>query len=415
MDEREEIDLQKNPSDTAVPEAEEQTEVPWKNDLMNEVFQGVQNSVQQLEALSQKAIQQAHREADNIREEAKKNAELMLKESRQEIEESKERIRKKTEQMQKDAEEEAENILEQARTEARRLQEETRQETSAIRREAQQVCEEADAIREEAKQNARDILAEGKSELDSLHLILQKQLEEVETIQRRYKEMMERLSKVPQQESAVDDPESAADSTVTAEEIAATPTDIGMTGETGQEGTDSEVGSTESKEESASAKPKKKRKFGKMFSVMIVCVLTVGVLFQTVWGITIVKGDSMSPSLKDGYLVLYSRLDKNMSSGDILVLKQGKASTCLRRLIGTEGDVVDIDEQTGTVLANNSVVMDEVDKNIYTYEDAYTFPLTVQKDMYFVLGDNREMTGVPEEGLVQQQQVQGKVIQVLKV
>ena len=123
----------------------------------------------------------------------------------------------------------------------------------------------------------------------------------------------------------------------------------------------------------------------------------------------------MSPSLKDGYLVLYSRLDKNMSSGDILVLKQGKASTCLRRLIGTEGDVVDMDEQTGTVLVNNSVVMDEVDKNIYTYEDAYTFPLTVQKDTYFVLGDNREMTGVPEEGLVQQQQVQGKVIQVLKV
>lgn len=58
-------------------------------------------------------------------------------------------------------------------------------------------------------------------------------------------------------------------------------------------------------------------------------------------------------------------------------------------MIGTEGDIVDIDFESGTVFVNGIALEEKyVNEATYTSYDK-KFPITVDKNTVFVLGDNR--------------------------
>lgn len=80
----------------------------------------------------------------------------------------------------------------------------------------------------------------------------------------------------------------------------------------------------------------------------------------------------------------------------------------VKRVIGLPGDVIDIRDG---IVYRNDVALEET----YTHDDtvarAISFPLTVEEDTLFVLGDNRmySMDG-RDFGLIKQNQVEGKVV-----
>lgn len=144
-----------------------------------------------------------------------------------------------------------------------------------------------------------------------------------------------------------------------------------------------------------------------------ISVLLLAGLFLFVFGISRCSGHSMTPACKDGDLVFYYRLQKEYHPSDVIVLEQD-GETQVRRIIATEGDVVDLTEDG---LKINGYLQQEPE--IYTetlpYVDGISFPVTVGPDEYFVLGDNRSQSKDSRVyGTVKQEDVKGLVITLLR-
>jgi signal peptidase I len=122
----------------------------------------------------------------------------------------------------------------------------------------------------------------------------------------------------------------------------------------------------------------------KIAIIAIVLIMT----FTFVFGLHRNLDGDMFPMVKSGDLVMYYRLDKDYSIGDLLLLNFN-GETQVRRVIAKEGDVVDIDEQG---LKINDSWQQEI--NIYQetwqYEEGIEFPITIRPGQLFVLGDARE-------------------------
>jgi len=150
--------------------------------------------------------------------------------------------------------------------------------------------------------------------------------------------------------------------------------------------------------------------------LLLKIVLIVGCIFAIftfIYGVARVPDVSMSPSVKDGDLALYYRLDKMFNLGDVAVV-QYQGRTGLGRVVAMEGDVVDI---TADGLVVNGAL--QVSQNIFypttQYAQGVSFPLTVGAGQVFLLGDNRpSATDSRVYGCVNLADVQGKVIAVIR-
>lgn len=161
--------------------------------------------------------------------------------------------------------------------------------------------------------------------------------------------------------------------------------------------------------------PKASLKEDLLFLLAKIGVL-VGLLLAAyvfVFGLYRNTGDAMFPSVKDGDVALYYRLDNHYQPADAVVLTID-GETQIRRIIAAEGDVVDI---TAEGLKINGYLQSET--GIYTetlpYKEGITFPITLGKDEYFVLGDAR--TGAKDSriyGAVKKSDIKGSVITLLR-
>jgi len=126
----------------------------------------------------------------------------------------------------------------------------------------------------------------------------------------------------------------------------------------------------------------------------LVCsVLAVVLLFTFVIRLIGVDGHSMVPTLQDGdrLLVLSSALCGGYETGDVVVLRKESflPTPIVKRVIATEGQVVDIDFSSGIVYVDGvRLHEDYVREGTFTPEGT-EFPLTVPEGCVFVLGDNR--------------------------
>lgn len=165
---------------------------------------------------------------------------------------------------------------------------------------------------------------------------------------------------------------------------------------------------------------KKERRSRTLFSVirdLVIVVLVVLLLFSVILGLAVVQGDSMNPSIKHHSVAVFNRLTNDYEKDDIVIFRAtASADPLVKRVVALEGDVVDIDSQSGIIYVNQVPYHnDEVIGKTYTREHEISFPYTVPEDCIFVLGDNREVAADSRDfGAVNKANIIGKIYFVLK-
>ena len=150
--------------------------------------------------------------------------------------------------------------------------------------------------------------------------------------------------------------------------------------------------------------------------VYLLAVLMVGLLL--VFRIVIVSGSSMNDTLMDGdYLLLLSNVFyRDPEPGDIIVLSKDSyddGSPIVKRVIATEGQTVDIDFTTGTIIVDGVALDEPYIDHLSTKGDISIFPQTVKEGCVFVLGDNRDVSmdsRYPQIGQIDKREILGKAI-----
>ena len=124
---------------------------------------------------------------------------------------------------------------------------------------------------------------------------------------------------------------------------------------------------------------------------LLAAIMLIFVLF---FRIVIVDGTSMNRTLLHGdYLLLLGNIFyQEPEYGDIVVISKDSfddGAPIVKRVIATEGQIVDIDFNAGIVYVDG-VALDEPYTNTMTNTSGGTsFPLTVSEGCVFVMGDNR--------------------------
>ena len=125
-------------------------------------------------------------------------------------------------------------------------------------------------------------------------------------------------------------------------------------------------------------------------------VLLTGVLlvFLLLFRVVIVSGSSMNSTLIDGdyILLLNNVLYLEPKQGDIVVAsKDGFKSgePIIKRVIATEGQMLDINEETGDVYVDGELLNEPYIAEKTEISGDYVYPLEIPEGYIFVMGDNR--------------------------
>ena len=142
------------------------------------------------------------------------------------------------------------------------------------------------------------------------------------------------------------------------------------------------------------------------------------IVFLIFFRVVVVSGPSMQNTLVDGdYLLLIGRpFYTKPAQGDIVVIAKdsyGNGTPIVKRIIATEGQVVDINFGTGEVSVDGVVLDEPYIKSLTMRSEGMIFPLKVEPGCVFVMGDNR-MNSMdsrdPVIGLVDKREILGKAI-----
>ena len=147
-------------------------------------------------------------------------------------------------------------------------------------------------------------------------------------------------------------------------------------------------------------------------------LIIVMLLFLLLFRVIIVSGDSMRMTLIDGdYLLLLGNvLYQEPQQGDIVVVSKESfrdGEPFVKRVIATEGQIVDIDFVNGIVYVDGLPLEEDYINMPTTVSEGMMFPLIVEENCIFALGDNRDVSmdsRHPDIGLIDQREILGKAI-----
>ena len=91
---------------------------------------------------------------------------------------------------------------------------------------------------------------------------------------------------------------------------------------------------------------------GEMFDMVMCVMIAAGftvALTRVFFCISIVSGRSMEPTLQNRDLVVLQRVSRHTDYGDIVACKDRQGELLIKRVIGLEGDVIQIDGPNGVV------------------------------------------------------------------
>lgn len=164
---------------------------------------------------------------------------------------------------------------------------------------------------------------------------------------------------------------------------------------------------------------KKRRRSGEIvvWAAEIAAVCLLALLLVLFFGQRVsIAGDSMSPVLKNGDVLLVNRLiydAQKPKRGDIIAFKPGgneNAHYMIKRVVGLPGETVQI--RDGQVLIDGEVLV----KDLYCYEittpGVAADPVELGENEYFVLGDNHESSDdsrMASVGNIQREDIYGKI------
>ena len=124
----------------------------------------------------------------------------------------------------------------------------------------------------------------------------------------------------------------------------------------------------------------------------------VGVVLLFTFGVRLisVNGPSMQNTLYTGdELLILNSMFCDFKAGDVVVINDYNAElsdTLVKRIVATGGQTVDIDPLTGAVSVDGRMLAESYVKEPYYYDyggRSIDFPVTLEEDEVFVLGDNR--------------------------
>lgn len=149
-------------------------------------------------------------------------------------------------------------------------------------------------------------------------------------------------------------------------------------------------------------------------SVAVGCIVFFAILFQFI-GFALINGASMTPSLSEHDFIIYWKLPGEIKREEVIVSRAAgyENQIIAKRVIGLPGDIVEVDQQ-GRVILNG----EPYSETKAIYGDAQIagdvqFPVEVEQNRYFVLGDNRAVSvdsRVSTIGQIAQKDILGEVI-----
>lgn len=146
---------------------------------------------------------------------------------------------------------------------------------------------------------------------------------------------------------------------------------------------------------------------------LLAVLLVLWILFSFVYGLSVVKDDSMSSAFHEGDLVLYYRLQNDYASGDAVAYIIDEQQF-FGRIAAVSGDEVLITE-AGQLVINGYVQTDENATITYPVENGCEYSVLIGENEFFILGDNRaEAVDSRACGAVSEDSLDGKVITLLR-
>ena len=148
---------------------------------------------------------------------------------------------------------------------------------------------------------------------------------------------------------------------------------------------------------------------------MIGALVVVVLIFTFFLHTNTVMGRSMLPTLEEHDQLLVSRLFYKPEQGDVVIISKSsfRDYPIVKRIIAVEGQVLDIDSQTGTVTVDGKVLEEPYLNPGITQAVNMEFPVTIPDGCVFVMGDNRmesDDSRNTQLGFVEEGYIQGKVL-----
>jgi signal peptidase I len=154
----------------------------------------------------------------------------------------------------------------------------------------------------------------------------------------------------------------------------------------------------------------------------LVYVLAVFMLvYMLCFRVVVVVGPSMKDTLQNGdrLLLISSVFYKDPKPGDVIVASKDSyenGECIVKRVIATEGQSVYIDFQTGVVYVDGIALEEDYTLTSTTHFEGVTFPVTVEENHVFVLGDNRDNSldsRSPAIGQIDEREILGKAVFII--
>lgn len=153
---------------------------------------------------------------------------------------------------------------------------------------------------------------------------------------------------------------------------------------------------------------------------VVFAIMLVSVVFTFAARVITVDGRSMEPTYYHGDRVLVSGFAGRISQGDVVIIVHALQEPIIKRVVATQGQVVDFDPAAGELTVDGTPVKGEafgLENGITFVPDApdqvLEFPQTVPENCVFVLGDNRGNSTDSRflsVGMVDHRNILGKVV-----
>ena len=157
-----------------------------------------------------------------------------------------------------------------------------------------------------------------------------------------------------------------------------------------------------------------KRDFWTLVKKIIIIAVFCFLVFRYIFNFHLVIGDSMAPNIKNSDLAFIYKMDSKYRQGDVVLISKNDTSYILR-IIGMPGDTILFNEKGEVILNNEKYEEDYIFEKTYAENDTNTYPLKLNSNEYFLLGDNRTTSKDSRDfGVVSIDEIKGKVIYVFR-
>ena len=166
------------------------------------------------------------------------------------------------------------------------------------------------------------------------------------------------------------------------------------------------------KKQTAYDKQELKRGYLSLLFKLAVTAAVLLLFFSFVCLLWRVQGQEMFPAVRDGDLLLASRLDKQYSRGDV-VIYEAEGQRHVGRIVARESDRLEITKD-GNLTVNGAMQSEAV---FYpTQAEQEDFSVQVPEGCVYILGDHRDACRDSRDfGPVPAEHVKGKVIGLLRI